>query len=166
MSGMWSAIVVALLAVLAAVLMRWKLRSVKKYDERQELLRGRAYRAGFTAMLLTGVGYLLLTVFLDRPLMEDAVCAMFLMFVGLTVFAVRCVWTDAFFTASRQRPMYLALLAVVVVLNGISAIRSLREGGLVANGVLTSGALSWMIAACFLVIGCTILLRGAKGDAE
>ena len=86
--GMLVGIAVALgiFAVIAAI--NRKRGKPGEFDERQELIRGKAYQHAFFAVMIFSALYGLAVVTVERPLMADGVSALIAMFVGIAVFAV------------------------------------------------------------------------------
>lgn len=88
-----------------------------KYDERQKLARGRAFRAGF----ITVICYEMLYGFAD--LMGLRWCVNFTgiligLFLGLAVFAVTAIVQDAYLAINERMNNWLILCGVVVFTNG------------------------------------------------
>ena len=151
-------ILIVMLVVLIALILRKKTKT-PEFDERQMLVRGRAYQHAFMVSMLYGVLYGILTVSMDLHFMEDGAAAFIGAFLGLAVFAVECVWRDAFFTVRRTPGAYIALYAVITLNQILGTVSELRAGTLVKNGLLTGRCLYPAMALTFLAVLVAILLK-------
>ena len=140
------------------------------FDERQQLLRGKAFQAGFFTMLILSFLYwVLVRLVLQRPLMEDGLSALICVLVGVGVFGFDCILHDAFFTVQNKPKNYIILFICTTLCQIPSAINNIREGRVVENGVLTFGVIPIVCAVLFLGILTAIvckMLAMRKEDAE
>lgn len=132
-----------------------------KYDERQKLARGRAFRAGFIAVLC----YEALYGFAD--LMGLRWCVNFTgiligLFLGLAVFAVTAIVQDAYLAINERMNNWLILCGAVVFANGSCVLNQAVHGELVRDGMLTENWLNGLCAALFVVILCAQLIHNAR----
>ena len=164
--GMLVGITVALgiFAVIAAI--NRKRGKPGEFDERQELIRGKAYQHAFFAVMIFSALYGLAVVTVERPLMADGVSALIAMFVGIAVFAVESIVRDAFFTAKNRPKSYIILYIAVIFSQIVNAVGNIREGGLVQNGVLTMNVLPVICAAVFTIILLAIILKTVHQPKE
>ena len=119
-----------------------------KYDERQKLARGRAFRAGFIAVLC----YEALYGFAD----------LIGLFLGLAVFAVTAIVQDAYLALNERMNNWLILCGVVVFANGSCVLNQAVHGELIRDGMLTENWLNGLCAALFVVILCAQLIHNAR----
>jgi hypothetical protein len=140
------------------------------FDERQQLLRGKAFQAGFFTMLILSFLYwALVRLVLERPLMEDGLSALICALVGVGVFGFYCILHDAFFTVQNKPKNYIILFTATTLCQIPSAINNIQEGRVVENGVLTFGVIPIVCAVLFLGILTAIvckMLAMRKEDAE
>ncbi len=136
------------------------------YDERQKLLRGRAFQHAFFTVLIGGALYAMLVLALGRPLMEDGVSTLLLAFLGILVFGVECILRDAFFAMRKQPKTFLLLFGCTTVaqLGAISDVVAM--GGPVHNGVLTFQILPFISAVTFLSLFIMIAVKTAAQKPE
>lgn len=153
--------IVLFVAILAVRIMIQKTQSKKgnNFDERQLMLRSRAYQRGFMTILGYSVFYALATMLLEKSFMQDGVSTLIGAFIGLIVFAVECIWNDAFFYVQNKPSTYLIICAIVVISNGLAAIDTIKAGELIQNGILTSNCLQLVCAVTFLVIAVAIIVK-------
>ena len=140
------------------------------FDERQKLLRGKAFQASFFAMLIFSFLYwVLVTLVLRRPLMEDGLSALICALVGVGVFGIDCIIRDAFFTVQNKPKNYIILFTATTISQIPAAINNLRDGTVIQNGVLTFLAVPIVCGVLFLSILTAIIckvLAMRKEDAE
>ena len=140
------------------------------FDERQQLMRGKAFQAGFFTMLIFSFLYwVLVTLVLQRPLMEDGLSALICVLVGVGVFGFDCILHDAFFTVQNKPKNYIILFIATTICQIPSAINNIQKGRIVENGVLTFGVIPIVCAVLFLGILTAIvckMIAMRKEDAE
>lgn len=137
-----------------------------EFDERQQLIRGKAYQHAFIAVMLFSALYGLAVMMVEHPLMVDGLSALVAMFVGVVVFAVESIARDAFFTAKNRPKSYIILYAAVIFSQLVNAVGNIREGGLVQDGVLTMKVLPLVCAAVFAIILVVIIVKAAQPQKE
>jgi hypothetical protein len=137
------------------------------YDERQELLRGRAYQYAFFSMCgwycLQGI--LLLA---GIHLMDELTGNFMGFLIGTGVFGITCVLTDAYFVPNQKQKPYLILLSIIALMNGFTAISCWLDGSLLKNHLLSApGSISLVLFLELVTIAiCLILHRTSDGEEE
>ena len=143
MNELWPILLAAAVVVIVCLLSRKTRQAAGEYDERQALLRAGAHKHAFYTILILAALHGFLVSVLERPIMEDGVSSMLLIFFRV-----------------RQRPgLYLLICAACVLSNLTGAIGSLRSGSLLRNGLLTMQCLPLVVAALFLVVFLTIICK-------
>ena len=137
-----------------------------EFDERQQLIRGKAYQHAFIAVMLFSALYGLAVMMVEHPLMVDGLSALVAMFVGVVVFAVESIARDAFFTAKNRPKSYIILYVAVIFSQIVNAVGNIREGGFVQDGVLTMKVLPIVCAAVFAIVLAAILVKAAQPPKE
>ncbi|MBQ5568411.1 MAG: hypothetical protein IIT41_04120 [Oscillospiraceae bacterium] len=89
--GIWVGIIIGLAIYLITR------KTTEDYDERQLVIRGKAYKVGFLSTLGAGAVYGFISTVLKRPLAEDGIAVFFILLFGVGVFVVYCIMNDAFF---------------------------------------------------------------------
>ena len=140
------------------------------FDERQQLMRGKAFQAGFFTMLIFSFLYwVLVTLVLRRPLMEDGLSALICALVGIGVFGIDCIIRDAFFTVQNKPKNYIILFTATTISQIPAAINNIQAGRVVHNGVLTFSVVPIVCAVLFVSILIAIVCKMQamrKEDAE
>ncbi len=130
-------------------------RPAQKYDERQQLLRGRAYTSAFWVL----VAYLCLNGFFNlttgiewADLMTNTFTGIFL---ALTVFVVACIKNDAYFAINQKPKLFFVILTIGIVINLAAGIMTLcdKDSQYFTNGVLNVHILNfWVVVMLFAVL--------------
>ena len=126
-------------------------RGRRDYDERQIAAQGRAARAAMYAHLIYAaaaiIGYAAFGLrFIDLPgAMMLGVC------LSVGVFAVSCIWNDAYFTAANSPRSSIAALAAFALLQILSVWRHVRDAGWFPNGGM-------MDSIVVIALGCAGLM--------
>ncbi|MEG0250537.1 MAG: DUF6442 family protein [Peptostreptococcus sp.] len=138
---------------------------VKKYDERQELIRGRAYKHGFKSMLITIILLLFAEFLFGRPFLDKWMYSLIIIIVGSSVFVVYTIVFDAYFYISMDRKKYITILMIAAVINLVCAVLMIISGGVITNGILTVKSINIFVTLMLLVVIAAINFR-AKIDAQ
>lgn len=138
-----------------------------EFDERQQLLRGKAFQKGFfTMMIFSAVYWVLVQLILQRPLMEDGLSGLVCLFAGVAVFGIDCILQDAFFTVRNKPKSYILLFAVCTFCEVPAAIGNIRDGHMLHRGVLTFGILPVLSGATFLAVLLAIVIKQALPEKD
>lgn len=124
--------------LLAGILLVAIVQSVKKrkqenyeFDERQELMRGKAFQYGFIAMLVYILCYSLFADITGFAFEDNLTPGLLTILVGLAVVVITCIWKDAYFTLQEKTSHFVALdllLMVCNLLNGYDHLKHPERG--------------------------------------
>ena len=164
---------VSALVTIAIIMLSRTNHSLKgEYDERQQLMKGKAFRAAF----FTGLGYSLLVFLLDivgcKIPMETGLLGLTGGMISLVVYVTIAIMNDAYIGLNEKLGSTLGLFAVCGVMNIIPAITNIRSGGFVKNGVLTNSFANVIIFAMLFIISAVLVIkhcvmnRGEESDEE
>ena len=158
-------VIVAVVFVIIAVAFKMK-NCDRKYDERQLLARGRAYKHGFIVLLLYCVAAGIADMYLEYAYISTV--ALIGVFLSVTVFVIECVFTDAYFAVGQKPRSWLVLSGFVAAMNLWIFAYNIAEGQpLIENGVLTYYVINLVCGVMFLAIFAAIvvkLLRDRAGE--
>ena len=134
--------------------------SVKeRYDERQELEKGKAFRyAFFTTLILTLLFLCVESNGIPLPV-ESSMLYVISSFVGITVFVTYCIWHESYFALNQNKGSLMFLFVLIGLLNLIIGIISILEGTMIQNGIITFHATNLLCAAMFLILFVTMSLK-------
>ena len=144
--------------LLAAGNKRHRLES-PKYDERQELERGRGFRyAFFTSLIYEGIlvclDFTQLVSSLDSPFLHA-----FGLFLAVTVYVVYCIWHESYF-AMNEKPKTLTISFLFIGLANLGiSILHLIEGDLFVDGHVSYCILNLLCFLMFFALFVAMLLK-------
>jgi len=163
-AGLAFGIVTAL--IIFALVWKFSKKTMKgKFDERQELVRGRGYKyASFTLLGLITLDLLAegLGAFATLPVTRE-LALFFIILTGVMVYALYCIKNDSYFGVGTDYRTYRAVMWVIVVCNAVSAFSGLRSGAIVV-GKLAFGpfsALLFVLAFAIILISLSVKQRKA-----
>ena len=138
-----------------------------EFDERQQLARGKAYKAGFYTLLVGLLAVYLIPIFTEWQPKDTALLPFAVICVGVTVFACVAVANDAYL-GIRQNPRAMLLVLGIVVVGNLTAGFSVMESVGFADGLAVENSMNFIIAAMGLIIlaALAIRLRMAARDGE
>ena len=166
MIGVLTGIVVGL--IIAFFIIRFVNRNKKittEYDEMQKKIRGEGYMYAFYTVMILEAALCVLTMGMELPA-EPYVVHFFAIFVGITVQASYCIWKGAYVGQNTNLPRYIALMAVVSVINLLSAFMAWRTGNLLTDGKFQGPAVNLLCGLMFAVIGAVGLVKKATDREE
>ena len=168
-AGLAFGIVTAL--IIFALVWKFNKKSMKgKFDERQELVRGRGYKyACFTMLGLLTIDLLLESFGSFETLPVTRSLALFIIILaGVMVYALYCIKNDSYFGVGTDMRTYRAVMWVVIVCNAVSAFTGLREDGpMTPDGKLAFGPfVSLIFCIAFAIIMITIRVKQSNMAKE
>lgn len=164
-------IVGCILVAVFVVITRTKRRKDGKmrcdFDERQEIVRGRGFKYGFFTLLLTNLFSGFYFEIAETGITDAFTFCVFTCCVGICVYAVYCIWNDAYFALNESRNRLLAVFAFTFICNLLTGIRNLltyEEEE--AFGQAINGRGNLIISVMLFVIFLTLLLKKRKDKKE
>lgn len=137
-----------------------------KYDERQEMARGKAAKYAFFSMFICNM-ILAILVGLDLFLSVDAMVLLMVSgMLGITIYVSYCIWNDAYFALNDKRKSIVLILVILGIYNLSVGINAFWKGIVLQNGQLTIYSLSFFCGIMMLVIGAVMLLKKICKDGK
>lgn len=100
----------------------------KNFDERQQLIRGKAYKYGFFTLILFLIIKFALEKVLDTMLFSSFAGNWIGICLSIAVFAIVCVWNDAYISLNENMKGVIILFIGVALLNIGSSFLNLYNG--------------------------------------
>ena len=130
-----------------------------KYDERQEMERGRGFRYAFAASMIFIGGTLICTMMhLISFYTENTLIGIGLL-IGITVYSSYCVLHEAYFALNQKCISFIVITFLVGFMNFAIVIFDIINGNLIVDGELGDGALNLGCATMLLTIGFLSLFK-------
>lgn len=130
-----------------------------KYDERQQLVRGKCFEYGFFSMIICLVALMIIKAGDIYVPVHDAVLVFFVVMVGVIVNVTYAIMHDAYFGLNTRFNSYLVVLAVAMVINVVSTIIYAVSEGLVIDGVLGCGGVVILSGVFFLWVFIVLIIK-------
>jgi len=136
-----------------------------KYDERQEIVRGRGFKYGFIAMCIANTIAVLFTGS-DPIMMSCEFASLLSMFVGLTIYMIYTVWNDAYISVNQNPKKYLIFCGIIGIVNLAQGILTLAENGFDLTTQLPMGSINLLCGILFCIMLITVLLKTLVSRVE
>ena len=138
----------------------------QNYDERQELLRGRGAKYGLYTMFFLEMALFLLETAGVRLPMSTGLAMMLCIIVGGGVYALYCIWTDAYFALNQKANTFIGVFLVIGAIDMIMGVDAFFDGAVLQDGQLTVRSMNLFAGIFMLVICGTLILRKVCKDRE
>jgi len=158
-------VAVLLMGVLIAVL-RKGVCGNNQYDERQELIRGRAFKYGFFTMMFSNVIFLFLKMLEIKLFQNGEVLLVLSILLGVMIFASYCIWNDAYFALNDNRKSLMIMLALIGIFNTILGVQNVIEGNLIEGGSLAWRGSNLYCGLMLIEIFVVMFLKHLKDKKE
>lgn len=137
-----------------------------KFDERQELIRGRGFRYGYFTLMIYMAVYGAGTTLLERKCMEDFIGIFLGICISILVYAGYAVWKDGYFALNENPKRVLIGFALIVLINFAVSIPRMMHGEIVKGGVLQNDSLNLVCALMFVGIFIIIFAKHQVSKRE
>ena len=144
-------------------------RNNSHYDEMQLKIRATGYKIGFFVTLigLFVFGFLIECVPNISKVISPAFCMMSVGLIGIFTFAVYCIFNDAFYSIGQSRKRYMYICVLVIITNGLGAVRHISDGNLIEGGTVTFSNCGGLVCAIgFLIILISLIVKEAMSRKE
>lgn len=160
--------VVVFIVVLIALLVTRKDGSIKcKYDERQELVRGRGYKYAFFTMIICETVFIVLNEDAGLERYITSSLEMFIAFsVSVAVYASYCIWHEGYFGLNSNPGRRLAVFILLGVINIVLGIVVWRNGGCFEDGALTYRFSNSIVGILSLWVSVMVALKWMRDKKE
>lgn len=166
-------ILISVLLTITLILLSRTNHSLKgEYDERQQLMKGKAFRAAF----FTGLGYSLLVFLLDiagvKIPMETGLLILTGGMISLIVYVTIAIMNDAYIGLNERFGSTIGVFAVCAFFNIIPLIMNIKDGKFIENGVLTNIFANALVLAMLFIVSAVLIIKhliinkGEESDEE
>jgi hypothetical protein len=158
---------IILVAIATAVFVK-KFKIHSEFDERQRLLRYRAYQVAFWVL----VAYTCINSFLSSGVgiawADDFTGTFTGVCIAITVFVVICIRNDAYFAVNQKPRFYFILFCVLVAVNLALGLFNMfdRDTEFITDGLLNFHAMSFVVVVMFIAILTALSAQRLKAKAQ
>lgn len=168
LAGILCGIIVGTIIVILFLKLTKKDASVKcKFDERQELIRGRGFKYGFFTLLIYDafVAFFYESLALNQYI-DSILLHLIGIFIAILVYVSYCIWNEGYFSVNENPKKVLIGFAVIAVFNFLIGYMQLKDKGIFENGVLTYRCINLLCGFIFLIIFAQLLMKKLLIKAE
>ena len=132
-----AAVIIMITAVLCVCIFKFANKDGKiktEYDERQKIVRGRAYMYAFYSELI--VQALIMLIFMtgvELPI-EDYALLFIGIILGCMVLCAYCIWNDVYWGLNNDHRRYHIIFIAGIAINAIDIVIAAISGTLIQNG--------------------------------
>ncbi len=119
-----------------------------KYDERQEVTRGKAYKYAFWSSTAALAAVMILDLF-DITVATTFTKYFFVMFVGLIVHVGYSIWNNAYYGINTNKKRFIIICIFAGAMNLFGVVGSIMGGQFVADGVIQDPGSNLL---CFILL--------------
>ena len=131
-----------------------------RYDERQELVRGRGYKYAFFTLLVYQLLYAVLKTAFGWTVLDEMTEMFIGLYLSIGVYACYAIRHDAYFALNEKRWNYILLFAAIAVINAVVTVVNILRGEFVVDGAISyTSSMSLLLAALFLAVLAALLVR-------
>lgn len=144
------------------IIMFKKDKDYSGYDERQELIRGRAFRYGFLTLAFLLAATVLWEECVGTLPIEFPLLMMACLMVGCLVVILYDIWKDAYWEIRQTSGSNIAvgLMVIVMAMQYMGLRGQIKNGDVIVRGVLTwDGGIYLLILVFFALILANLLVK-------
>jgi len=135
-------------------------RKRKEYDERQEALRGKAYKYAYFTLIAYLLADGVITKGFEIRWAETITESYLGIMISVLVFAIICIKNDAYFSLTEKPGTYLVLFLVLGFVNiGVCVMRYIMHGSLITDGMLNQYAMNLFSGIMFLILAAAMAVK-------
>lgn len=152
-AGILSGLVIGMVLVIVILRLTKKDYSLRcKYDERQQLVRGRGFKYGFFTLMLYDIFYGFGNVILEKQVVDHMTAVFFGVFLGIAVYASYCIWHEGYFSLNENPKRVMLVFAILAVSNFIIFAVQILHGTVMKDGIITYHCVNLLCGVLFIII--------------
>lgn len=159
------AVIVFILALIAKKVADGELSNCQ-YDERQEIERGKGFKAGFFTMIIYFLLYGALESMTGIVWCETLVGMLLGICLGIFVFAAYCIMKDAYMSMNDHPKKFYISFGAVGLMNMVLGMQHIIEGEAIQDGKMNDCILNLFIGIMFLGLCIVLAWKSKKGGME
>lgn len=165
-SGITAGIIVGL--IICIFLFRYMNKDKKvmtKYDERQEMARGKAYKYGFWASMIAAAFVMLLDISMIT-LASSFTKYFFIMFVGIIAQVTYSIWNDAYYGINTNKKRLIIICIVAGIINLLSVVANIMGGQFIVDGIVSDAGSNALCCILLLYAGVLLIIKDRKDGSS
>ena len=130
-----------------------------KYDERQQVARGKAYMYGFWAVMIATACVIIAETAGILPV--AALTRNFLIiFVGIIVQVSYSIFNDAYYGINTNKKRFMIVCIIAGLCNLLGVIGSIKGGNFIEDGVVTDAGTNLLCVILMFTIAVELFIKG------
>lgn len=122
-----------------------------RFDERQNIIRGKGYKYAFFTLLIYNALMLvmgnIMEMYMDREMVVFiGIC------LSIIIYAVYAIWNEGYFSLNENPKRVMVIFGVVGAINLLSGISSIVSGEIIENGKISFRAMNLLCAVMLFSI--------------
>ncbi len=165
-SGITAGIIVGL--IICIFLFRYMNKDKKvmtKYDERQEMARGKAYKYGFWASMIAAAFVMLLDISMIT-LASSFTKYFFIMFVGIIAQVTYSIWNDAYYGINTNKKRLIVICIVAGIINLLNVVATIMSGQFIVDGIVSDAGANALCCILLLYAGALLIIKDRKDGSS
>lgn len=138
----------------------------RKYDERQEAIRGRGFKIAFYTMVTMNMLYGFFQVACKELPIEPSVVVFIIVFMGVGVYAWYTILNDGYFALNERIPQTLVAFTIIGLVNLLIGLANIMDGTIMNEGVIRFESISIVCGIFMLITVLVILIKQHKDKKE
>ena len=130
-----------------------------KYDERQKIVRGKAYRFGFYVTVVANAALLILSTSTDAVRVLGYTAFMIPIIAGVTAQFSYCIFKDGYVGLNTNMTRFVIFMAFVAAFNLLLAVSAIANGTMLVDGTLRVPFLNLLVGIMALVMFADLLIK-------
>lgn len=142
---------IAIFCTIVAIRKKMSSGITEHYDERQMIVRGKAFKLGCMVTIALNMIYGLFLYGLTKEFVAPQFVVIAIAMIGIVVYSVYCIFKDAYVQVGANIKSFLIIDILVVLCNAFSAFIN-RGQGITYEGFATSFSLNLLLAITFGIV--------------
>ncbi len=155
-------IIFVAIALLFGLLFGRKSGKAVKYDERQLLAQGKAFKAGFFSLMSLLCVYVVYNAFSENMILRAPEGIFLCICASVLIFAVICIANDAYVALNESNRARTAILGFVGLCNLFLGIDRIADGTIMEDGAFSVSVLNLAVGVMGVVITLALIIRSAQ----
>lgn len=142
-------------------------RLFAKYDERQQLVRGKGWKYGFFTMVGADAIYAVVVDILGFVPCHSVVSATASIILGVMVYCVYCIMHDGYYGLNENRRTCNMIFLFIGLANLVISIMGIIHGEVIVDGQISLKATNLLCAILmFVILGASIIKEAIEKKEE
>ena len=155
--------------LVSVLLLKWTKKdnsSKCKFDERQELVRGRGFKYGFISLIIGNFLYAVIDLVFEKKVIDTLAGMTICVIIAVLVHASYCIWNEGYFAMNENPQKVLVMFSGIAVLNFVIFLINALHRNIIIDGVVTFGIANFFCGIMCLVIFAVLFIKWKRDNRE